>query len=396
MTPSRTAGEARVLEHLVLAGWGKDFRAAPGAARDAAAGVLERWVRLGLPFQALPGGERGFDPVEVMNFGKAAGIAQRDDFWASRYVVTGRNLVREFGAAPQRLEPRRAAVRLERTFDLRHLEPGTRARLRLPFPAGVPGARDVRSTLLPDDARTTAGYAETFAVVPEDGACTIAASYEFVAHPSTDQGDELEASARDRYLQSTASPRVVALAAELAAQARSPLDAVRAFWNFFFERMTLGVLHGEDSLDAILDLGWFDCRAGSALFVALCRARGIPARTCSGFTLYSVPFYHYWTEVWLEGRGWFPLDLSCWDLSRRGADADWRDYFFGALDYRLTIEVLPGTFTGFPSLRFPEAWYALSRPLASGAAFGIYEAETARLVYEDRVGISVNAVPLLP
>ena len=396
MTAQRTADEARVLEHLVLAGWGKDFRTAPSLAREGAADVLERWVRLGLPFSKLLGGGRGFDPAEVLNFGKLAGLSGNDDFWATRYAATGRNLVREFAAPPRELEPRRFAVHLEREFALGHLQPGTQARLRMPFPADVPTLRDLRILSLPPDTRTQPGYAETFATVPEHRAVVLEAAYEFVAHSTVSEVAELTTNERAAYLQQIASSRISALAAELAANLRTPLDELRAFWNFFFERMMLGVLHGEQRLDDILDLGWFDCRLGSALFVALCRARGIPARTCSGFTLYSIPFYHYWAEAWIGGVGWFPVDLSCWDLSLRGADGEWREYFFGALDYRMTVEVLPGTFTGFPSLSFPHEWYALARPLENGTAMGIYASETGKLVYEDRVLVKVNAGPLLP
>ena len=396
VTPPRTADEARVLEHLVLAGWGKDFRTAPVSAREAAADVLERWVRLGLPFSKLPGGSRGFDPAEVLNFGKSAGLAGKDDFWATRYTATGRNLIREFAARPRDLEPRGFQVRLEREFGLGHLQPGTRARLRLPFPADVPTLRDLRVGLLPPETRTQPGYAETFATVPEHRSVVLEAAYEFVAHPTVDAVTELAINEREAYLQQTGRSRVSALAAELAANLQAPLNVLRAFWNFFFERMVLGVLHGEDTLDDVLDLELFDCRLGSALLVALCRARGIPARTCSGFTLYSIPFYHYWVEAWIEGRGWFPVDLTCWDLSLRGADEEWREYFFGALDYRMTVEVLPGTFTGFPSLSFPHEWYALARPLENGAAIGIYASQTGKLVYEDRVLVKVNAGPLFP
>ncbi len=168
-----------------------------------------------------------------------------------------------------------------------------------------------------------------------------------------------------------------------------------------FEEMPLGVVHydalpSENPLDAVIESGLFDCRLAAALLVALCRAVGIPARIRSGYALYSVPYYHYWAEVWTEDHGWLPFDLICWDLSLRGRDATWRDIFFGKLDARMTTETLPHTFTGFPSVQFPNAWHVLSRPIEGGAAFGIFSVETGALVYEDRLSLNVNAAPLLP
>ena len=402
MTHARTADEARVIDYLVVAGWAKDFLASPASARDAASTALERWVRAGLPFSRLPGGERGFDPAEVMNFAKSAGVSGRDEFWSARYVETGRSLVREFGAQPQELGPRGFRLRLERAFNLEHHAPGKRVRLRVPFPADSPMLTELQSLSLPAGSRTQPGYAEAFVVVPESRACVLSADYAFAARPAPSPGvmpldaAELDLYLRPRELLVTVSPRIEALASELAGGARTALDAVRSFWSFFFDRMMLGVLHGETTLDAVLDSGWFDCRTGSSLLVALCRARGIPARACSGFTLCSVPSYHYWAEIWLGERGWFPLDLVCWDLSLRGADEGWRDYFFGALDYRMTFEVQPRTFAGLPSIRLPRGWYPMTRPIEGGAAFGLFAAESGSLVYEDRVTVNANAGPLLP
>lgn len=396
MTPARTADEATLIEHLMMGGWGKDFRTAPEAARRSAEETLERWMREGLPFARLPDGRHAFDPAEVMNFAKSAGVEGRDDFWAARYVHTGRALIQELGTSPAKLEPRRIAIRLERAFNLEHVVPGTPARLRVPFPAEVPTMREVRSTLLPAGARVRPGFVEIVTAVTEDEPL-VSVAYEFVAQPSVESEiSTLDANEAEMYLQAGSSSRISALATELAAGARTPLDAVRAFWNFFFERLMLGVLHDRQTPDDVLESGWFDCRLGSELLVALCRARGIPARSCSGFTLYSVPFYHFWAEVWVDRRGWFPIDLTCWDLSLRGTDPEWRDYFFGALDYRMTVEVLPQTFTGFPSLHLPHRWYALSRPLENGAAFAVYASDTGKRVYEDRVVASVKAGPLLP
>ncbi|HCT86020.1 MAG TPA: hypothetical protein DF296_12585 [Candidatus Margulisbacteria bacterium] len=54
-----------------------------------------------------------------------------------------------------------------------------------------------------------------------------------------------------------------------------------------------------------------DCTEFSDLFVALCRAKNIPAKSIDGYTTtyYNVPS-HAWTEVFLSGYGWVPFDVT--------------------------------------------------------------------------------------
>jgi hypothetical protein len=60
-----------------------------------------------------------------------------------------------------------------------------------------------------------------------------------------------------------------------------------------------------------------DCSEYSYLFVALCRAAGIPARVQAGFAFHSekevVEDGHMWAEYYLENYGWIPVDAA-WRL----------------------------------------------------------------------------------
>ncbi len=60
-----------------------------------------------------------------------------------------------------------------------------------------------------------------------------------------------------------------------------------------------------------------DCSEYSYLFVALCRAVGIPSRVVTGFAFSSysesLSDGHMWTEYYLQNYGWIPTDLS-WNL----------------------------------------------------------------------------------
>jgi hypothetical protein len=70
-----------------------------------------------------------------------------------------------------------------------------------------------------------------------------------------------------------------------------------------------------------------------SLFIGMARAAGIPARFEIGFSLPEgqtegiVPGYHSWSEFYVNGIGWVPVDG--WGASQ---DPSKRDDFFGALD----------------------------------------------------------------
>jgi hypothetical protein len=58
--------------------------------------------------------------------------------------------------------------------------------------------------------------------------------------------------------------------------------------------------------------GGGDCTEYSDLFVALCRAKGMPARTIEGYTTDTAPdkimLGHNWSEVFFDNYGWVPFD----------------------------------------------------------------------------------------
>jgi transglutaminase-like putative cysteine protease len=404
----RSVDESRILDFLCIAGWAEQYRRAPQAARDAATTALERWIAAGLPFR-VSSGSRAFDPAEVINFAKTLGISGEDDFWEHAYVATARSLIEDLRAGGES-SPRRFHVRLERHVNLAHYDVGARVRINLPLPleGDVYGVTEIQADVLTQDVKATIDPGRIVASlsVPENRIASVAAEIAFLCHGERSERSErrrttVEIDDTELYLRPSEglieiTPRVVDLAKKLGINEREPLAAMQRIWDYMFEEMTLGVVHydalpTENALDAVIESGLFDCRLGAALLVALCRAVRIPARMRSGYALYAIPFYHYWAEFWTEERGWLPFDLICWDLSLRGRDAAWRDVFFGKLDARMPTETLPRTFTGFPSVQFPNAWHVLSRPIDKGAAFGLFSVETEALVYEDRFSFIVNA-----
>ena len=61
----------------------------------------------------------------------------------------------------------------------------------------------------------------------------------------------------------------------------------------------------------VVDEGHGDCGQVSLLYISLMRSLGVPARWESGWMLHpSEVDLHDWAEVYFEGVGWLPVDVS--------------------------------------------------------------------------------------
>jgi transglutaminase-like putative cysteine protease len=189
------------------------------------------------------------------------------------------------------------------------------------------------------------------------------------------------------------------LAESLAPTSPRPWEALRAFWDFFFTRMSSGRIHHDEHapvsrLDSIVTRGWFDCLAGSSLLAGLCRARGIPARVVNGFTLYeAIPSNHYWTEVLMPPFGWLGFDLASWDLAAGRLDRRWSDHYFGQVDARMTYQRFPRQILGPPGVRFPQAWYSLPAVRDGGLETTYLERDSGALLYRDWIKVRREPFP---
>jgi hypothetical protein len=231
---------------------------------------------------------------------------------------------------------------------------------------------------------------------PASGRARVGYRADFVALPAAARVSSTPLSPADRDLYTRpnegliqVTPRVRAVAEELAGDERDDWAAVRRIWRELPARVTSGALHydqlGRAPLDWVLDNGWIDCQLGSALIAGLCRARGIPARLASGYLLYPhVPTQHYWLEIWTPDRGWSPLDRYSWSMSA-GQDGNWRDYLLGGVDYRMKTELLPRLFNGGGAARLPPSWRQLMRLTSGGVETSYQDAWTGALVYRDSV-----------
>jgi hypothetical protein len=417
----RVVDEARIVEVLLLHGWGFEIRAGERAAAERAAiAALAHWIALGLPFEIAADGMRRFDPAEVVNFCRWSSRHRGDRIWEERFLANGRRLIASHHRTsappdapllPDALGPRRFTVTLRREFVVGAARRGKRRLLRLPLPLEDAALTDLSVTpLLPcdvaPDIAIAPGRLDARIVAPERPTIVLGVEASFTARPTISGPPRAPLATADRELYTRpdeglirTSPRIRALADELGGTAREPLALVERFWNHLLDDLTWGVVHYDEldpaaPIDWVLDTGWFDCQLGSALLVALCRAKGIPARLVGGYLIAPTsPSYHFWAEVWLDDRGWAPFDSVCSDLAAGAPHGAWRHYFFGRLDYRMKTQCLPRIFNLSPSVRFPRSWHALAQPDGDGVEIATIDNDTGALVYREWLRVQRDDTP---
>lgn len=127
----------------------------------------------------------------------------------------------------------------------------------------------------------------------------------------------------------TTLPAIVEQAKKLGDAARDPLEIARAAYDWVLDRTEYKLIEGFGGAAYCLDRGHGECGDYSALFVALCRAAGIPARPAVGFWADAVDGWHCWAEFMLPSGHWIPVDPSIGDQS-----AQKRRRYFGGSDNR--------------------------------------------------------------
>jgi hypothetical protein len=397
---SRPTADRHSIERVLLTRGGfYDMREGrENAALAAVRAHLDSLIADGLPV----GPDGKFDPVNVTNATVAAGMAGRSDFWRSE-ISTGRrlisNLVGQGSGVPdlRGLPPRRFDLVFRRTFTFNDVEPKGSHRLRMPLPIEDQYLTDL--VIHPEDgpsegALISPGRLELRTHTEPSHQVALGARLSFTAWPQGPAGPlalsqlEREKWLRDREGTLLLTDKVMALARHLT-RIEGAAETVEAFRDHIFANFRCGVVpYGEfeeHPLDWMLDTGWFDCRLGALLIVALCRATGVPARLVGGYLIWDVPAEHYWMEAWLPNQGWTPIDLLAWDLSEGGKDDEWRTVYDGVLDYRMKTQVFPDIFTGSPGIPFPTAWRRLAWAVTAGSETRIISAVDGEEIYRDEI-----------
>ncbi len=98
---------------------------------------------------------------------------------------------------------------------------------------------------------------------------------------------------------------------------QTQIDIVKNIYNYVIDNLKYTTHNGKD-WSAVKALQWKkgDCTEYSDLFVALCRAKKIPARFAAGYTVRfdNISPKHNWAEVFLQDYGWVPFDPSWGDV----------------------------------------------------------------------------------
>jgi len=130
--------------------------------------------------------------------------------------------------------------------------------------------------------------------------------------------------------------KVLELALATTRGRESRLEQVRAIYDHTVSTLKYdktGTGWGRGDIAYACDAKRGNCTDFHAVFIGLCRARGIPARFEIGFSLPTdqssgpIAGYHCWAAGYVPEFGWVPVDCS-----EAQKHPEMRDYFFGAHD----------------------------------------------------------------
>lgn len=368
-----------VIEQIIVQCWLFQARAGDYSdARARAERTLERLLSKGLPYRTSPSGLL-LDPYAANNTIKSRVGEPADDAWADWQQTTRRNAV-SLPAAPHLYR-----FSLHREWHAYVATAGRPVVLRMPLPLRETQRAPAVVRLLqpagtPVEIREMPGRVELrLDSTAVRGPIVAELVVEFVG---SEVGDSMTPSApvgasvdsedqiwlREREGLIAPSAKVAALAGKLAGETSNVRAFAYAAWEWLMTELRFGDVHRtaldrDDPLGGLLQSRLADCVLGSSLLVALCRARGIPARLASGFLLHPANVGpHSWAEVRLAPGLWVPFDYGSWCYcAGDSSDPVWGRFFRGRIDARFLAEVAPRDFTGWGSAPPPERWFRLER-----------------------------------
>ncbi len=258
--------------------------------------------------------------------------------------------------------PKRMRVTYSLTVDTNAVPPGEVIRCWLPYPrTDLPRQQDVKLiatsepayTLAPEDNPHRTLYMEKRAV---PGSPTVfSETFEYTAYGEWHPATALEAAqpydtqsplyqqyTAEREAHVTATPRLRELAERLTHDEPNPYRRAARIYRWINARLPHTAGRANATIphipEYVLRQGHGDSSQRSLLFVTLCRLSGIPARCQSGFRMTPrTPKPDTWAEIYLEGIGWLPFDLSA-GLSAYAARAGEPDFYQGGIDsWRMVV-----------------------------------------------------------
>jgi len=137
----------------------------------------------------------------------------------------------------------------------------------------------------------------------------------------------------ESFIEST-DPQIVGIANQVAASEENPYLLAQKFYNYVVETAHYRLVgKGLLGAKALLTNGEGECGDFASLFIALSRAKGIPARSVAGYwAITGLEQRHVWAEFYIEGIGWIPVDPTIGQQS-----ASNKNYYFGNMDNQRVI-----------------------------------------------------------
>jgi len=122
-----------------------------------------------------------------------------------------------------------------------------------------------------------------------------------------------------------------------------PYWMLRRLYRYVRDHLEYELSGGWNVAPAVLERGTGSCSEYSFVFIALCRAAGLPARYVGAVTVRGDDasldeVFHRWCEVFLPGYGWIPVDPSGGDQASPAGVAE----YFGHLAPRFLVTTQGG------------------------------------------------------
>ena len=131
----------------------------------------------------------------------------------------------------------------------------------------------------------------------------------------------------ERFIEAN-DPAIRARAREIVGDEVNPYRKARLIYDWVIDHLRYRSIEGLGGAKFALERGYGECGDYAALFCALLRAVGVPARPVVGFWAESGRPTHVWAEFYLPGYGWVPADPERGDNDGEHG----RDYYFARLD----------------------------------------------------------------
>jgi transglutaminase-like putative cysteine protease len=170
--------------------------------------------------------------------------------------------------------------------------------------------------------------------------------------------EEIPKSIKEKYLvddakYSISDPFIQMSAVRAVGDETNPYWIARKIFSYVIDHMEYELSGGWNIAPTVLKRGTGSCSEYSFVYIALCRASGLPARyvgsvVIRGDDASDDDVFHRWVEVYLPNYGWIPVDPSGGDSPIPAGQAN----AFGNLNNRYLITTISGGGSEYMELQF--------------------------------------------